>query len=245
MRYNRSFLKCCDVRVMCTWVACLLMGSMGGLKAQMSEDWTDWQLPEVKPGAYHTEEITASYRAEGLSSLIGVVSPSDEGGAVGMTFFGLGVGVKIPVPELRSQFIPTLGVHLGMFDGSGNKRANSFPRDRIPSFGPFEGATNRIELSTEWRTFPLGHAKNEAYDWKKPWLGLGANVGYRPVTYNTYDPLHAGTFLKLGLGYVALFTEVGLLPLLSDSYNPADNDTFEPDIARNSRAIRYGFVVEF
>ena len=98
-------------------------GRRGGeLKAQLS-------VPKVKPGAYHSEGVTVSYRAEGLySSFTGVTSPNKTRLITGLSLLGFGAGVKIPAPKLRSQIIPTAGLHLGL----------EFP------------SANRLELGTEW-----------------------------------------------------------------------------------------------
>ena len=185
--------------------------SIGSLRAQVG-----LELPKIRPGAYHSEEMTVSFRAECFpATFIGVI-PSADDGITGMGLLGFSAGLKVPVAERKSQIIPTAGIN----------------------FGAGRYGASRVELSTEWRYFPLGHDKNEKHDWEKPWLGAGANVGHRPVNQEgNFNPFHAGVFFKLGVGWIAFFTEFGVLPVLVGN----GFDGIDP----NARAFRYGFVLEF
>ena len=216
VQQNRGFSGSC---LLFTWVVCALMGGKGELIAQ-----TELDMPNIKPGAYRSEGTTVSFRVEGLgTNFVGFV-PSDDGGTVGAGILGFSVGLKIPVPERKSQIIPTVGMNLGSGFGAGRYGAS------------------RVELSTEWRHFPLGHDKDKKHDWEKPWLGAGANVGHRPFGERNFNPFHAGVFFKLGVGWIAFFTELGALPVLDRAARNAGGvDGIDP----NARAFRYGFVLEF
>ena len=204
---------------------CLLMGYVSEVKAQVG-----LKGPKVKPGAYHAEGMTVSLRTESLfSSFAGspdilelsyFLPPLPPRVLTFFSLLGFGAGVKLPVPALKSQVISTMGMN----------------------FGTRRYGASRVDFSTEWRHFPLGHDKDKKYDWEKLWLGLGVNVGHRPIHEETFNPLHVGVFLKLGLGWIAFFTELGVLPVLNG--NTRNEDGFD-DIDPNARAIRYGFVLEF
>ena len=180
-------------------------------------------FPNLKPGAYHSKGRMVSYRYES-PSFVSAIYPGEKPYPIGVGLVGLGLGLKIPVSKLKSQILPSVGMNLGLGISD----------------------ANRLELSTEWRHFPLGHDRDEEYDWEKPWIGLGGNVGYRPATLGFFTPFHAGAFLKMGTGWAAFFAEYSLTPVLdpaiaSDEYEYG----LREELVRNARTIRYGFVFEF
>ena len=230
---NRIFQRYC---LLSACAVCVLVGGRGELKAQPGPP------PKAKPGAYHAEGRMMAFRFEPFG-LAGAISPTERLFLAGGSLLGLSLGAKIPVPERKSQIIPTAGVNF-VIVGVGSMR---------------------LDLSTEWRYFPFGHAKEKEYDWKKPWFGVGANASYN-LTVDVGNPFHAGAFLKMGLGYVAFFAELGLLPLYNRKYrrNPcyeglcygdykgeAGDVVVEPSPQPlvpgdpNARAFRFGLALEF
>ena len=248
---NRNF----DVRTMAVGVVCVwVIGSANGLGAQGL----------IKPGAYHSEGMTLSHRV-GVGNLMGSTSShgttltgislpfSESMLDLGLDYglVGYSVGAKFPMPKLRSQFIPAVGVEIGA--------PGEFFRATSDSGEPEDDSwayiANRIELSAEWRAFPFGHAEDKKYDWEKPWVGLGANLGYRRAFLPDanddsayWNPLHYGTFLKIGTGFIALFAEVGLSPLFGKELRDNDDElegTESFDGISSYRTLRYGLVLEF
>ena len=230
---------------------CVLVGGGGELKAQ--------GLPKVKPGAYHSEGMTISHRL-GLPSLIGSTSSngiamvgaldaSGEAFDLDYGLVGYSVGVKIPFPKMRSQLIPSVGFEIGLpSEGSG-----------AINDGTLGNTSTRIELAVEWRVFPFEHAKDKRYDWTKPWVGVGANLGYRPFNSSinltlgifeddevyVYNSSHYGPFLKIGVGFVAVFAEVGLSTVYSGDLIDMWSESGGDEFGQSLRNFRYGFVLEF